>query len=51
MTDRKARAMLLSAHYYLMGSKRFWYDRGLLDASRILCVAASDIWRKVKARV
>jgi hypothetical protein len=39
----EARALLLRAHYRLMENPRFWYEQTLLDASRILCVRASDI--------
>jgi len=35
--------MLLAAHYRLMDNPRFWYDRALIDASRILCSLASDM--------
>ena len=35
--------MLLRLHYRLMENPRFWYRRELIDASRILCVAASDL--------
>ena len=38
-----ARALLLRAHYHLMDDSRFWYQPGLIDASRILCVNASDL--------
>jgi len=37
------RGFLLRAHYHLMDSNRFWYENGLKDASRILCVTASDM--------
>jgi hypothetical protein len=33
----------MSAHYYLMSNRRFWYEKGLQDASKILCVIASDM--------
>jgi hypothetical protein len=36
-------ALLLAAHYHLMDNPRFWYDRDLKDASRILCSLASDL--------
>ncbi len=39
----KARRMLLNAHYHLMDNKRFWYEKGLMEASMILCVIASDL--------
>jgi hypothetical protein len=43
MDKMAARAMLLRIHYRLMDSPRFWYERWMLEASKILCVAASDL--------
>jgi len=39
---------LLNAHYHLMSNPRYWHDKGLMDASRILCVTASNIRRDTK---
>jgi len=39
---KEARDILLRAHYHLMENSRFWYEKSLMDASRILCVQASD---------
>lgn len=47
MSPSEARAILLRAHYHLMDNPRFWYEKGLIDASRILCVAASDLNIKI----
>jgi hypothetical protein len=38
--------ILLAAHYHLMNNKAFWYERALLEASRILCTQASDLKRE-----
>jgi hypothetical protein len=46
----EARALLLRAHYRLMDNPRFWYERPLIDASRILCVAASDLRIEMEER-
>lgn len=43
MKNFEVRNMLLHAHYYLMGDKRFWYEKHLQEASKIMCVIASDI--------
>lgn len=43
MAAEEAIAICLSAHYYLMRNKRFWYEKDLLEASKLLCVAASDL--------
>ena len=43
---RDAIELLMHAHYYLMRDRRFWYDKSLIDASRILCVLASDLRRE-----
>ena len=48
MSKAEARAMLLRIHYRLMDSPRFWYERWMLDASRILCVAASDLRQEME---
>lgn len=40
---RLAIRMLMGAHYYLMGNPRFWYDDALIEASKIICVTASDM--------
>jgi hypothetical protein len=37
------RQFLLNAHYHLMDNSRFFYDKGIIDASRIFCSLASDI--------
>ncbi len=42
MNQSEARSLLLRAHYHLMDNPRFWHAKGILDASRILCVQASD---------
>lgn len=34
---------VLRIHYYLMESPRFWYDPALIEASKVLCVIASDL--------
>lgn len=34
---------LMDAHYHLMKDKKYWNDPGEIDASRILCVTASDL--------
>jgi hypothetical protein len=49
MTKPEARAMLLRLHYRLMENPRFWYQRELIDASRIFCVAASDLRIEIEA--
>ena len=36
------RNKLLRSHYYL-NNPRFWYDKGLQEASKIFCTNASDI--------
>jgi hypothetical protein len=42
--------ILIAAHYHLMANPRFWGDKGDIDASRILCVIASNLrlrtWNK-----
>ena len=45
---QEAIQILMSAHYYLMDSPRFWYDKGLLEASKIICVQASDLRVEVR---
>ena len=47
VTKEEAVRMLLSAHYKLMDDPRYWYDAALKDASRILCVAASDLRKEI----
>lgn len=37
------RSKLLRIHYYLMDNPRFWYDKGIQEASKICCVIASDL--------
>lgn len=49
MTKAQARLMLLHSHYRLMDNPRFWYDKALIDASRILCVAASDLHLEIRS--
>jgi len=41
------RKFFLRAHYQLMDNRRFWYENGLKDASRILCSTASDLYVKI----
>jgi hypothetical protein len=43
MTIREAIDLCTRAHYRIMANPRFWYDKALIDASRMLCVAASDL--------
>jgi hypothetical protein len=40
---RRAIRRLRRAHYRLMDRPQFWYDRGDMQASKILCVIASDL--------
>ena len=42
MSIAEIRDLLLRAHYHLMDHPRFWYDRGLIEASALLCIRASD---------
>ena len=30
-------------HYLLVDNPRFWYDKGILEASKIVCSKASDL--------
>jgi hypothetical protein len=46
----EARAMLLRIHYRLMDSPRFWYERWMLEASMILCLAASDLRIEIEGK-
>ena len=39
---------LLHAHYHLMDNPRFWYDKGLIQASALLCRAASDLRQELR---
>ena len=43
MSKEQIIKLLLRAHYHLMDNPRFWYDKGLIEASKILCVRASDM--------
>lgn len=43
MTPAEAIRICLSAHFYLWSDKRFWYDKALQEASKLLYVAASDL--------
>lgn len=36
----------LAIHKLMISSPRFWYDRELRNADRIICVAASDLKKK-----
>jgi hypothetical protein len=40
--------MLMRAHYHLMDNPRFWYDRGLLEASKVICVTASNMRKEAR---
>lgn len=39
---------LMRAHYHLMDNPRFWYDRGLLEASKVICVTASNMRKEAR---
>lgn len=41
--DIATRDFLLRAHYHLMDNPRFWYEKGLMEASRLFCTRASDL--------
>jgi hypothetical protein len=43
MNQSEIRKLLLRSHYHLMDNPRFWYEKGILAASQILCVLASNI--------
>lgn len=43
MDPKEAIRTCRNAHYHLMRDKRFWYDKSLQEASKLLCVAASDL--------
>ena len=43
MDEQEAIRICMSAHYYLMSNKRFWYEDHLKEASKLLCVAASNL--------
>lgn len=45
MSREEAIALLMRIHYgpVFMGNKRFWNDRDLQEADKIICVAASDL--------
>lgn len=43
MQPDEAIATCMRAHYYLMANKRFWYDKDLQEASKLFCVAASNL--------
>jgi hypothetical protein len=46
VTPFEAIGICVRAHYYLMKANRnFWSDKGDMEASRLLCVAASDLRR------
>lgn len=37
------------AHYYIMRTTNFWYDVAAQEASKLLCVAASDLRLQLKS--
>jgi hypothetical protein len=48
-TQNEAVARLMRIHYGIfMANQRFWYDKALIDADRLVCVTASNI-RKSEA--
>lgn len=48
MTDLELLQRYMEAHYRLMRRKDFWYRKGLQEGSKILCVKASDLRKKLK---
>ena len=46
LTIEKAISLCMRVHYRIMDNPRFWYDPALIDASKMFCVAASNL-RKV----
>lgn len=46
MTKEEAIAFLMRIHYnFFMSNPRFWYERDLMVADMMICVAASDLRR------
>lgn len=43
MDEQEAIRVCMSAHYYLMSNKGFFYEKSLQEASKLFCVAASDL--------
>jgi len=38
---------LMRIHYcFFMANPRFWYDRNLIDADALICIAASNLRRE-----
>lgn len=43
MTPEEAISLSMRAHYRIMDNPRFWYDQALMDASKMMCAAASNL--------
>jgi hypothetical protein len=48
MSKREAIEQLMRIHYNVfMANPRFWYDKDLLEADTMVCVAASNLRREL----